>query len=117
MSSFGKLARLAAERKNRVAKVFGIASEQLEGCDEGGLTYAAAMKLGRRLVLVAGTIAAGFFVSGCGGVNATGSVSPATFLLPGILYRTPEAKPLDQVREPEFAGQSRGPEAGEAGQP
>ena len=66
------------------------------------------MKLGRRLTLVAGAVAAGLLMSGCGGVNATGSVSPATFLLPGIMYRTPEVKPLDPVRVPEVAVRSSG---------
>jgi hypothetical protein len=75
------------------------------------------MKLGRRLTLVAGAVAAGLLVSGCGGVNATGSVSPATFLLPGILYRTPEVKPLDPVRTPEFVGKHAVDQSGIAGQP
>jgi hypothetical protein len=61
------------------------------------------MKLGRRLAVIAGSLALGFAAAGCGGVNARGSVSPATFLLPGILYRTPEAKPLDAVQNPEVA--------------
>jgi len=61
------------------------------------------MKLGRRLAVIAGSLALGFAAAGCGGVNARGSVSPATFLLPGILYRTPEAKPLDAVQDPEVA--------------
>jgi|GEM_PF-341302 len=75
------------------------------------------MKLGRRLTLVAGAIAAGLMLCGCGGVNATGSVSPATFLLPGIMYRTPEVKPLDPARAPEVADRSEGQQSGVAGQP
>lgn len=75
------------------------------------------MKLGRRLTLVAGAVAAGLLMSGCGGVNATGSVSPATFLLPGIMYRTPEVKPLDPVRAPEVAVRSLGQQGDVAGQP
>lgn len=75
------------------------------------------MKLGRRLTLVAGAVAAGLLMSGCGGVNATGSVSPATFLLPGIMYRTPEVKPLDPVRVPEVAVRSAGQQSDVAGQP
>lgn len=75
------------------------------------------MKLGRRLTLVAGAAAAGLLMTGCGGVNATGSVSPATFLLPGILYKTPEVKPLDPVRAPEVVGRSDGQESSAAGQP
>jgi hypothetical protein len=75
------------------------------------------MKLGRRLTLVAGAVAAGLLMSGCGGVNATGSVSPATFLLPGIMYRTPEVKPLDPVRAPEVAVRTAGQQSDVAGQP
>ena len=29
-------------------------------------------------------------MAGCGGVNASGSVSPASFFLPGIIEHTPE---------------------------
>ncbi len=32
--------------------------------------------------------ACALFLTGCGGINATGSVSPATFLLPGIMMNT-----------------------------
>ncbi len=82
----------------------------------GDHTYAGPMKLGRRLAVVGGSLALGFAATGCGGVNARGSVSPASFLLPGILYRTPETKPLDAVRDPEVA-RVDGFETGVAGQP
>lgn len=75
------------------------------------------MRSGRKLLLIAGALATGLLVSGCGGVNATGSVSPATFLLPGIMYRTPQAKPLDTVRDPEVARNGNHPFADVAGQP
>ena len=74
------------------------------------------MKIGRKVLLMAGSLAMGLIAGGCGGVNASGSVSPATFLLPGILYRTPAAKPLDEVRDPEVA-RIVAPETGAAGQP
>lgn len=83
--------------------VFRKSLRQLGDCGTGGHTYADRMKFGRRLALVAGSLALGYAAAGCGGVNARGSVSPASFLLPGILYRTPEAKPLDAVRDPEVA--------------
>jgi len=35
------------------------------------------------------------FGSGCGGIGASGSVSPATFLLPGIGQNAPQANPQD----------------------
>jgi hypothetical protein len=74
------------------------------------------MKFGRKLLLMAGALAMGGIAGGCGGVNATGSVSPATFLLPGIMYRTPAAKPLDEVRDPEVA-RTTAADTGSAGQP
>jgi len=75
---------------------------QLGDCGEGGAPYAARMKLGR--VLCVGLVsAAAVLMTGCGGVNATGTVSPATFLLPGLMRKTPEAKPPGAMPAPQVA--------------
>jgi hypothetical protein len=39
----------------------------------------------RGLIVMALTLAATLAMSGCGGINASGGISPATFLIPGIL--------------------------------
>lgn len=44
-------------------------------------------------------VALATLISGCGGINASGSVSPASFLLPGILHRTPPAKAPDDIEK------------------
>lgn len=51
--------------------------------------------------------------SGCGGVNATGSVSPATFFLPGLMKIAPERPAPGQPALPEQASAHRSPEAGQ----
>jgi hypothetical protein len=61
------------------------------------------MKVRRGLLLLVGVTMAGLVVTGCGGVNASGSVSPATFFLPGILYRIPEKRPVESAPTPEVA--------------
>jgi hypothetical protein len=48
----------------------------------------------KRTVLLALLAAVAFIGSGCGGLGASGSISPATFLLPGIGQNTP-ARPAD----------------------
>lgn len=88
---------------------------QLGDCGEGGAPYAAPMKLGR--VLCVGLVsAAAVLMTGCGGVNATGSVSPATFLLPGLMHKAPEAKPPGTLPAPQVA-QAPVAGAGAVGQP
>jgi hypothetical protein len=39
-------------------------------------------------------------IAGCSGVNAGGSVSPATFLLPGLMQNEPEPTPLTVPEAP-----------------
>ncbi len=55
------------------------------------------------MLLWVGVAMAGLVLTGCGGVNASGGVSPATFLLPGILYRLPEKRAVEAVPVPEVA--------------
>lgn len=50
------------------------------------------MKLPARWMILATALVGTALVSGCSGVNASHSVSPATFLLPGLLKKQP-AKP------------------------
>lgn len=38
--------------------------------------------------------------SGCGGINATKTISPATFLLPGLLHNTNPAQETPSLTEP-----------------
>lgn len=48
------------------------------------VTYIAPMRLGWRTLGVATLLIPAFLTTGCGGVNATGSVSPLMFLMPGL---------------------------------
>jgi hypothetical protein len=48
------------------------------------------------LFLALALLAVAILGSGCGGVNASGSVSPATFLLPGLMQNTPSKEPLTE---------------------
>lgn len=57
----------------------------------------------KRNVLLAFAAAIAIFGSGCGGLGASGSVSPATFLLPGLgqaAPKAPEASPEDNSGMP-----------------
>ena len=47
-------------------------------------------------MLLAALLALGLFSAGCGGINATGTVSPAMFLVPGLLRNdTPTVAPTN----------------------
>ncbi len=76
---------------------------QIEDCGRGVPPYARAMKVRQKLLLWMGVATAGLVLTGCGGVNASGSVSPASFFLPGILYRMPEKRAVEAVPAPEVA--------------
>jgi hypothetical protein len=56
-----------------------------------------------RLAILGLLVVAG---SGCGGINASKGVSPATFLLPGFGQVEPKPAP-DAEKAPEFAAISR----------
>lgn len=75
------------------------------------------MKFWRKLPVVAAALALGCLASGCSGVNASGSVSPATFFLPGIMHRGPEIKSPVEEKAPETARVDRAVVGMEAGQP
>jgi hypothetical protein len=53
----------------------------------------------KRNVLLALIAAVAFIGAGCGGLGASGSVSPATFLLPGIGHQSPAPAPEEPKRE------------------
>ncbi|HYV28362.1 MAG TPA: hypothetical protein VFA77_12565 [Candidatus Eisenbacteria bacterium] len=54
-----------------------------------------------RLAMIPGLVLLGI---GCGGITASRSISPATFLLPGLLQYTPETNaPNALIRGPEVA--------------
>jgi hypothetical protein len=52
------------------------------------------MRLGWRTLGVATLLIPAFLTTGCGGVNATGSVSPLMFLIPGLGHTGPA--PLEE---------------------
>lgn len=62
------------------------------------------------MISLAAVVAAGLATAGCGGIRASRSVSPATFLLPGIMQYDPRPVvpgPDDAVRperHEDFAG-------------
>jgi hypothetical protein len=56
----------------------------------------------KRTVRLALLAAVAFIGGGCGGLGASGSISPATFLLPGIGQNTP-AKPADSAAPSEHS--------------
>jgi hypothetical protein len=58
------------------------------------------MRLGWRTLGVATLLIPVLFTTGCGGVNATGSVSPLMFLVPGLGQTGP-----GPVEEPGLPGQ------------
>jgi hypothetical protein len=64
------------------------------------------MSAKQRLGLAAGLLILACLVGGCSGLNASHSVSPASFFLPGLLYKAPETpRPGDPDLQPvtEFA--------------
>ena len=63
--------------------MFGIKS-----CHRMGLIYTGQVRFNWNFLWLAMLMASALFLTGCGGINATGSVSPATFLLPGIMMNT-----------------------------
>ena len=66
-----------------------------------------------RLGIAAGLVALALLASGCGGVNATGSVSPATFFLPGLMKITPARPAPGAPALPEQASMPVTPDSGQ----
>ena len=63
--------------------MFGIKS-----CHRIGLIYNGQVRLNWNFLWLAMLTALTLSLTGCGGINAGGSVSPATFLLPGVMMNT-----------------------------
>jgi len=53
-----------------------------------GLIYNGQVRFNWNLLCLAMLTALTLSLTGCGGINAGGSVSPATFLLPGVMMNT-----------------------------
>jgi hypothetical protein len=56
-------------------------------CHRGGAVYTRQVRFQWKFMLM--LVAVALIGAGCGGINASQSVSPATFLMPGILKNTP----------------------------
>ena len=57
----------------------------IRGCHRVGLTYTRQVRINRNLLVLAMLAVLALGGTGCGGVNASQSVSPASFFLPGLL--------------------------------
>jgi len=57
----------------------------IRGCHRVGLTYTRQVRINRNLLVLALLLALAVDGAGCGGINASQTVSPATFILPGLL--------------------------------
>jgi hypothetical protein len=51
----------------------------------------------RKIVWLALVAALSVATGGCGGINASHSISPASFLLPGLLKAQPRPAPADET--------------------
>lgn len=73
---------------------------QIRSCQAAGPAYSDPMLVHwRRLIFGLGLLAVLALVTGCSGINARGSVSPASFLLPGLVETVPNA-PADHGEAP-----------------
>lgn len=76
----------------------GLCGGQIRGCGKGGHTYAGPMTVRQKRIALAGLVAALLGLTGCGGINANGSASPAMFLLERTPQRpAPAAQPAPVV--------------------
>jgi hypothetical protein len=66
--------------------IFGIKS-----CHRMGLIYTGQVRLNWKLLRLAMLAFMTLWVAGCSGINAGGSVSPATFFIPGLMKAEPPA--------------------------
>jgi len=57
----------------------------IRGCHRVGLTYTRQVRINRNLLVLTMLAALVLAGTGCGGINASQTVSPATFFLPGLL--------------------------------
>ncbi|MEI6077424.1 MAG: hypothetical protein WCS94_17715 [Verrucomicrobiota bacterium] len=61
----------------------------IRGCYRGVVNYTPQVRLKWKFLWLAMFVALAAGGAGCGGVNAGQSVSPASFLLPGLMQVTP----------------------------
>jgi hypothetical protein len=83
-SSNGKKKNCGGKFPFRVASMFGIKS-----CHRVRLFYTGQVRLNWNFLGLAMLMVLTLFSAGCSGINAGASVSPATFLLPGIMKAGP----------------------------
>ena len=57
----------------------------IRGCHRVGLIYTRQVRINRNLPALVMLMALALCSTGCGGINASQSVSPASFFLPGLL--------------------------------
>lgn len=55
------------------------------------------MKCYRQVGLLATALVIGLVATGCGGISASPSISPASFLLPGLVQDTPKGDPVEMA--------------------
>jgi hypothetical protein len=63
----------------------------INSCHCAGVNYTRQVRLKWRFLWLAIPVALALLGAGCGGINATQGVSPASFFLPGILRADPPA--------------------------
>jgi hypothetical protein len=61
----------------------------IRGCHRGEVIYTGQVRFNWNFTWLAMLAALAFFGAGCGGINASQSVSPASFFLPGLLRADP----------------------------
>jgi hypothetical protein len=69
--------------------VFDAIIWSIRSCHRVGLIYTRQVRINRNLTALAMLMAFVLFSAGCGGINASQSVSPASFFLPGLLKAGP----------------------------
>ena len=74
---------------------------EIEDCQRAASFYIGTMSLNQKLRSLAILPAAGLLLAGCGGLNTTQSVSPATFLMPGFMQNVP-ARPSSEPADESF---------------
>ena len=74
--------------------------------EQSNLPTLVGMKLEQRMKWLTATLAGLFFLAGCSGINASHSVSPASFFVPGLLKAEPTKPSLTEPAassNPEFS--------------
>ena len=72
-------------RKARDRCVFGNMMRSISYCHRGGVIYTPQVRLSWIILRLAMLAAVPLLIAGCSGINGGGSVSPASFFLPGLI--------------------------------